>query len=127
MATEASPKKKYQTIPKKQHKIPSKPFPPPIKQYVPSKGTSAEDPEAIFDIIQPLGEGAFGMVYKALDKRDGELVAIKIVPLEVESGSIEKEIQALRSCKSPYVVQFRESYKKDDNIWIVTEYCGAGS
>eukprot|EP01083_Nonionella_stella_P039699 107975_1 len=53
-----SPKKGYQIIPKKQHKIPSKTLPPPIKQYVPSKGTSAEDPEAIFDIIQPLGEGA---------------------------------------------------------------------
>eukprot|EP01083_Nonionella_stella_P124980 377776_1 len=150
MATEASPKKKYQTIPKKQHKIPSKPFPPPIKQYVPSKQapdssdllkqkrandqtlppskeTSAEDPEDIFDIIQPIGEGAFGAVYKALDKRDGELVAIKIMPMEVQSGSIEKEIQALRSCKSPYVVQFRGSYKKDDNIWLAMEYCGAGS
>eukprot|EP01083_Nonionella_stella_P167076 560590_1 len=91
------------------------------------KQTSTTDPEDIFDIIQPLGEGAFGMVYKALDKRDGELVAIKIMPVEVESGSMEKEIQLLRSCKSHYIVNFRGSYKKDFNIWIVMEYCGAGS
>eukprot|EP01084_Bolivina_argentea_P297582 512694_1 len=91
------------------------------------KQTSTTDPEDIFDIIQPLGEGAFGMVYKALDKRDGELVAIKIMPVEVESGSMEKEIQLLRSCKSHYIVNFRGSYIKDDNIWLAMEYCGAGS
>merc|ERR1719384_2198083 len=92
-----------------------------------NKTASQTDPEDIFDIIQPLGEGAYGMVYKAMDKRDGELVAIKIMPLEVESGSMDKEIQLLKSCKSPYIVNFRGAYIKEEMIWIAMEYCGAGS
>ena len=67
------------------------------------------------------------MVYKALDKRDGELVAIKIMPIEVEAGSMEKEIQLLKSCNSEYIVNFRGSYIKDNNIWLAMEYCGAGA
>eukprot|EP01084_Bolivina_argentea_P179730 310547_1 len=98
-----------------------------MSQQTTWKQTDAADPEDIFDIIQPLGEGAYGMVYKALDKRDGELVAIKIMPLEVEAGSMEKEIQLLRSCKSPYIVNFCGAYIKDDNIWLAMEYCGAGA
>eukprot|EP01084_Bolivina_argentea_P152552 266105_1 len=49
------------------------------------------------------------------------------MPVEVESGSMEKEIQLLKSCRSPYIVNFRGSYIKDDNIWLVMEYCGGGA
>ena len=86
-----------------------------------------QDPEKIFDIIQPLGEGAYGMVYKALDKRDGELVAIKIMPLEAEMGNMEKEIKLLKSCKSPFIVNFHGSFIKDEMIWLAMEYCEAGA
>ena len=89
--------------------------------------TEYGDPEKIFDIIQPLGEGAYGSVYKALDKRDGELVALKIVPIDDESPSLEREIYILKSCNSPYIVNFRGSFVKDDNLWIALEYCGGGA
>eukprot|EP00485_Elphidium_margaritaceum_P009767 CAMPEP_0202704208 /NCGR_PEP_ID=MMETSP1385-20130828/16926_1 /ASSEMBLY_ACC=CAM_ASM_000861 /TAXON_ID=933848 /ORGANISM="Elphidium margaritaceum" /LENGTH=503 /DNA_ID=CAMNT_0049362181 /DNA_START=127 /DNA_END=1638 /DNA_ORIENTATION=+ len=89
---------------------------------------SADDPEELFDIIQPLGKGAFGMVYKALDKRDGELVALKIMAMEggEEIGSLEQEVAIMQRCKSPYIVNFRGAWLKEENIWIAMEYCGGG-
>ena len=87
-----------------------------------------DDPEELFDIIQPLGKGAFGMVYKALDKRDGELVALKIMAMEGDSevGSLEQEVAIMKKCKCEYIVNFRGAWLRDDNIWIAMEYCGGG-
>jgi len=85
------------------------------------------DPEEIFDILDPIGEGAFGSVYKALDKRDGGLVALKIMPLEVEAGSLEKEVAIMKRCKSQHIVNFKGSFIKEGNIWLAMEYCSAGS
>eukprot|EP00484_Ammonia_sp_Unknown_P017140 CAMPEP_0197027836 /NCGR_PEP_ID=MMETSP1384-20130603/7703_1 /TAXON_ID=29189 /ORGANISM="Ammonia sp." /LENGTH=672 /DNA_ID=CAMNT_0042456751 /DNA_START=99 /DNA_END=2117 /DNA_ORIENTATION=+ len=91
------------------------------------KQTEEQDPEHVFDILQPLGEGAYGMVYKAFDTRDKEIVALKIMPLEAEAGSMEKEIRLLQSCKSDYIVNFRGSFIKDEMIWLAMEYCEGGA
>ena len=88
---------------------------------------SNEDPEDIFDIIQPLGEGAYASVYKALDKRDGELVALKIMKMDDEMGDMEKEVLIMKKCKSKHVVKFVGSWVKDNNLWLAIEYCGAGA
>eukprot|EP01084_Bolivina_argentea_P179726 310541_1 len=85
------------------------------------------DPEEIFDILLPIGEGAYGSVYKALDNRDGHLVALKIMPLETESVNLEAEVSIMKRCNSPYIVNFKGAFLKDDNIWLAMEYCGAGS
>jgi len=97
------------------------------QQKKPSVLDQTEDPEKLFDIIQPLGEGAYGAVYKALDKRDGELVALKIMPMDSDNGSLEREVRIMQKCNSPYIVNFRGSWLKDDNIWLAMEYCGGGS
>lgn len=91
--------------------------------------TSAGDPSEIFEILAKLGEGSYGAVYKAIDKRDGQTVAIKVLQTESEddTSELQKEINILRECHSPYIVSYKGTYKKDDNIWIAMEYCGAGS
>jgi len=98
------------------------------KKYNRANLYSQDDPEELFDIIQPLGKGAFGMVYKALDKRDGELVALKIMAMEGsdEVGSLEQEVAIMQKCKSDYIVNFRGAWLRDENIWIAMEYCGGG-
>ena len=98
------------------------------KKYDKTNLYGNDDPEELFDIIQPLGKGAFGMVYKALDKRDGELVALKIMAMEGDSevGSLEQEVAIMKKCKCDYIVNFRGAWLKDDNIWIAMEYCGGG-
>jgi len=89
---------------------------------------SSIDPYEIFQIVAKLGEGSYGSVFKGLDKRDGQTVAIKVLEVESdEKSDLEKEIDILKECDSPYIVSYKGTYETDGNIWIVMEYCGAGS
>jgi len=38
-----------------------------------------------------------------------------------------KEINIMKQCKNQYVIEYYGSYFKDNGLWIVMEYCGAGS
>lgn len=55
------------------------------------------------------------------------MVAIKQVPVESDLQEIIKEISIMQQCDSPYVVKYYGSYFKNTDLWIVMEYCGAGS
>eukprot|EP01084_Bolivina_argentea_P289983 498044_1 len=111
-----------------QHKQTNQPKKKKKSKYDKDSLYSDDNPEELFDIIQPLGKGAFGMVYKALDKRDGELVALKIMAMEGsdEVGSLEQEVAIMKRCKCPYIVNFCGAWLKEENIWIAMEYCGGG-
>lgn len=89
---------------------------------------SKEDPAEIFEVLAKLGEGSYGSVYKALDRRDGKIVAIKVLEVENEDTTdLVKEINILKQCDSPFVVAYKGTFQKDGHVWIVMEYCGAGS
>jgi len=84
-------------------------------------------PEEVFDIISKLGEGSYGSVFKALHKDSKQVLAIKQVPVDTDLQEIIKEISIMQQCDSPYVVKYYGSYFKNTDLWIVMEYCGAGS
>merc|ERR550534_48665 len=84
-------------------------------------------PEEVFDIICKLGEGSYGSVFKALHKDSKQVLAIKQVPVDTDLQEIIKEISIMQQCDSPYVVKYYGSYFKNTDLWIVMEYCGAGS
>jgi len=85
------------------------------------------DPEDKFEKILCLGKGNYGKVYKAKTKPGGKTVAIKVLPIFSEVECIKKEIGILMQCQSPYIVRFYGSYLKDTDLWLVLEYCNAGS
>ncbi|KAB0395543.1 hypothetical protein E2I00_010918, partial [Balaenoptera physalus] len=70
---------------------------------------------------------SYGSVYKAIHKETGQIVAIKQVPVESDLQEIIKEISIMQQCDSPHVVKYYGSYFKNTDLWIVMEYCGAGS
>ncbi|KAL1121987.1 hypothetical protein AAG570_003395 [Ranatra chinensis] len=70
---------------------------------------------------------SYGSVYKALHKESGQVLAIKQVPVDTDLQEIIKEISIMQQCDSPYVVKYYGSYFKNTDLWIVMEYCGAGS
>ncbi|KAF3431600.1 hypothetical protein FNV43_RR26331 [Rhamnella rubrinervis] len=89
-----------------------------------------EDPTIKYELLNELGKGSYGAVYKARDKVTSELVAIKVISLsEGEEGyeEIRGEIEMLQQCSHPNVVRYLGSYQGEEYLWIVMEYCGGGS
>ncbi|XP_032405888.1 serine/threonine-protein kinase 4-like [Xiphophorus hellerii] len=92
-----------------------------------SEDSLTKQPEEVFDVLEKLGEGSYGCVFKANHKETGEIVAIKQVPVESDLQEILKEITIMQQCNSPHVVRYYGSYFKNRDLWIVMEYCGGGS
>eukprot|EP00300_Choanocystis_sp_HF-7_P027154 c32224_g1_i1.p1 GENE.c32224_g1_i1~~c32224_g1_i1.p1 ORF type:complete len:432 (-),score=63.17 c32224_g1_i1:138-1433(-) len=90
-------------------------------------GVSGDDPAKVFDVIEKLGEGNYGSVYKCKRLTDSGLVAMKVVPVDSEYESLMREIEVLRQCTSPYIVAYYGSFFKDGDLWIAMEYCALGS
>ena len=59
-------------------------------------------------------------MFKGIDNRNGEVVAIKIIDLEQAEDEIEdiqQEIMVLSQCESQYVTKYYGSYLKVRNIF----------
>uniref|UniRef100_A0AAZ3QVF2 Non-specific serine/threonine protein kinase n=1 Tax=Oncorhynchus tshawytscha TaxID=74940 RepID=A0AAZ3QVF2_ONCTS len=107
--------------------LPVDPVPQFFKLKKLSEDSLTKQPEEVFDVLEKLGEGSYGSVFKAIHKESGQVVAIKQVPVESDLQEIIKEISIMQQCDSPYVVKYYGSYFKNTDLWIVMEYCGAGS
>ncbi|KAL1974907.1 hypothetical protein VTN31DRAFT_5111 [Thermomyces dupontii] len=90
----------------------------------------ATDMASRYEMLEELGSGSFGTVYKAIEKETGEVVAIKHIDLESSEDDIQEiqqEISVLAACASPYVTQYKASFLRGHKLWIVMEYLGGGS
>ncbi|XP_070685142.1 mitogen-activated protein kinase kinase kinase kinase 5-like isoform X2 [Pempheris klunzingeri] len=90
---------------------------------------STRNPQDDFEILLRVGGGTYGEVYKARNKQNGELAAIKVIKMEPEDdfSIIQQEIVIVKSCKHPNIVAYYGSYIRANKLWICMEFCGGGS
>ncbi|TMS07626.1 Mitogen-activated protein kinase kinase kinase kinase 2 [Larimichthys crocea] len=90
---------------------------------------STRNPQDDFEVLLRVGGGTYGEVYKARNKQNGELAAIKVIKMEPEDdfSIIQQEIVIVKSCKHPNIVAYYGSYIRSNKLWICMEFCGGGS
>ncbi|XP_071946985.1 serine/threonine-protein kinase 10-like isoform X2 [Antedon mediterranea] len=91
--------------------------------------TREKDPEAEWELVGELGDGAFGKVYKATNKVTGKTAAAKVIDLAKEEDLDEfmVEIDILTACKHENVVELLETYLYNNKLWMLLECCEGGA
>eukprot|EP00967_Tisochrysis_lutea_P029708 scaffold34763_cov36-Tisochrysis_lutea.AAC.4 len=76
--------------------------------------------------IEKIGEGTYGVVYKAKDRGSGELVALKKIRLEAEDEGIPstaiREISILKELQHPNIVRLHDVIHTEKKLTLVFEY-----
>ncbi|OMJ68639.1 hypothetical protein SteCoe_33850 [Stentor coeruleus] len=82
-----------------------------------------------YEILEKIGKGSFGEVFKAFAKETGEIVAIKVIELNDENvpEAINQEIQVLKESQNQRITKFYESFISNSQLYIVMEYVAGGS
>ena len=105
------------------------------------------NPEDIFTLLNPIGQGAFGYVYKAMHNQSKKIYAIKIINYFKDNinflenkkhidninlcyQTVQQETSLMKKvCKSNYILKYYGSYfsRKNNSLWLIIEYCSFGS
>jgi len=80
-----------------------------------------------FKKVEKIGEGTYGVVYKAMDTLTNQMVALKKIRLETETEGVPstaiREIALLKELDHPAIVQLLDVVHSDDQkLYLVFEY-----
>ncbi|KAJ7507811.1 kinase-like domain-containing protein [Mycena galericulata] len=118
-STDDAPKRPKSPSSAEQQTRPREPYPIP-----------SSNPASQYTLLEKLGTGSFGTVYKAMHNDTKQIVAIKQIDLEDSDddiSEIQQEIASLAQCDSEYVTRYYGSFVVSYKLWIVMEYLAGGS
>ena len=76
--------------------------------------------------LNKIGEGTYGVVYKAKDNLTSEIIALKKIRLENEDEGIPstaiREISLLKECEHPNIVKLKNVVLENDKLYLIFEY-----
>ncbi|XP_067112759.1 serine/threonine-protein kinase 36 [Osmerus mordax] len=80
----------------------------------------------LYHVLEMIGEGSFGRVYKGRKKFSGQVVALKFIPKvgrsEKELRSLKREIDIMKGLRHPNIVLLLDSVETEREVVVVTEY-----
>jgi len=90
---------------------------------------SAEDPEEVFEMLDIIGEGSYGLICTCRNVRRDKIMAIKFLDIEEdEEAGLQQELDILRESRGcNNIVEYHGCYIKDNTLLIVMEFCEGGS
>ena len=83
-----------------------------------------------YQIIENIGNGAFGKVVKAINKKNQEIVAVKILNINKSKSkyeNIKTEANILKELNHINIVKYLDYFESGNNIYIVMEYLDGGT
>ncbi|XP_062519677.1 cyclin-dependent kinase 2-like [Corticium candelabrum] len=84
------------------------------------------DPSERFQKLEKVGEGTYGVVYKAKEKKTGELVALKKIRLDTETEGVPstaiREISLLKELKHHSIVRLKDVMHSQKKLYLIFEY-----
>lgn len=78
-----------------------------------------------FQIIKNLGDGTYGVVAEAVNKKSREVVAIKKMKAKFESWEEAmdlREVKTLRRLNHPHIVKLKEVIRVKKDLYLVFEH-----
>ena len=81
------------------------------------------------DLVDEVGRGSFGTIYKGIHERTSEVVAVKRVSKKVKAGAISESVRSLYLKKEivhDHIVRVFQVQQFQDSMWIFMEYCHLG-
>uniref|UniRef100_A0A914W345 cyclin-dependent kinase n=1 Tax=Plectus sambesii TaxID=2011161 RepID=A0A914W345_9BILA len=80
-----------------------------------------------YENLSKIGEGTYGVVYKAVESRSGKLVALKKIRLDSDPEGVPstciREIALLRELDHPHIVKLLDVVHSARNLYLVFEFC----
>uniref|UniRef100_H3AGI8 cyclin-dependent kinase n=1 Tax=Latimeria chalumnae TaxID=7897 RepID=H3AGI8_LATCH len=80
----------------------------------------------VFRKVEKIGEGTYGVVYKAVNKLTGDMVALKKIRLDAETEGVPstaiREISLVKELNHPNIVELLDVIHREKKLYLVFEF-----